>query len=1086
MSKQNSSHRPEPFDPERNLSNPDPNVLREAEGAELSASELGELAKAHGALDFLHRVRLDLGNLPNSLQPNVEAPVSTLGNQETLREKTNGQTPVAIAETFGRFEIIEAIGQGGFARVFRAYDPILDREIALKIPKPEALISAESATRFQREARAAAMLSHPSIVPVFESGEVGPISYIASEYCQGETLASWFRKQNHSVAIRLAVAIVHRLAEAVQHAHQRGVVHRDLKPANILLDSSKSTGSMDERVRITDFGLAKQIDSGEESLTLEGAVVGTPAYMSPEQAKGLTEVEPSTDIYSLGVILFELLSGQVPFKKSTHLETLRAVESEPAPVLSRIDSSIPRDLSAICQKCLSKSPTERYATAHDLASDLNAWLENRPVTARPLSIARRLRQWYSRNTALGSALAFAFASLAVGLAVSLWQWNVANANAQRADDQLTKTIKANQQSENRLHQIEDFAQSLTGLFEDLNLKEIEQSSEPLHEVMAQRLLVVGNQLEQGMIDDLLVEAELKTSLAQSLIALGFASEAVEFAKSAVEIRQQELGDDDLLTAYSITCLGDAYRESGNYAQALEQHQHAKQILSDQLEVDHDKILAVTNQVAVDLQNLGKYGDAIKLFEDVFAKRLTRFEENTPEVLTSMNNLAAGYMSNGQYDLAEPIFQRTLKLREEVLNKNHYDVLTSMDQLARCYLMLKKTADALPLLKETLQRRTETLGPTHQATLISLSGMASFYRATGQTDTALELFEKVVELRKIRLGEHHELTYSAMHDLAATHFSLGQSDKARVLFEQAHEGIKNVLNNDHPKALVIMQNLAVTLFKEGNYEQAIELLKEAAAQTEEKLSLSHPESVDALKKLARALLNRGRYQEAIAPHQKLIEALTDWRGPDDLQTLNATAELGNCYLWKHDYDLAIKCLEPVLNGDKPIADEDYYRRSLRSAYARSGRIEKFQPMADKDLDTYRKTLEPNSDTMRSRLNNLALDCLFAKNYKMAEPLLRETINILETANKDNHRLANARTMLGEALMGLDDLEAAGPLLKSGYEELQEYEKSIHPLAQGDTMIEAAQRLLRYYQEAGELENAEIFEAELHELLTKYRR
>ncbi len=1069
----------------RGLEREHPFAVREAEGAELDASELAELERAHDAISFLDRVRIDLQNFGmGNGQNNSEAYVSTRGDENTLAENLPSKSS-AIAETFGRFKIVGTIGQGGFARVFRAYDPVLDRDVALKIPKLHALVSAESATRFRREARAAAMLSHPAIVSVFESGEIGVVSYIASEYCEGETLAEWFNGQDRKINARAAAAIVARLAEAVEHAHQRGVIHRDLKPANVLLDNSSFDGEIADRLRITDFGLAKQIDAAGDPLTLEGAVVGTPAYMSPEQARGSNETAAASDVYALGVILFELLSSQLPFNRNNHLETLRAVESEPAPVLTRMDRTIPRDLSAICQKCLSKSAADRYATAFDLAEDLNAWLNNRPVKARPVSAARKLRQWYARNTALALALGFAFLSLTLGLVVSVWQWNSAVSNSNRADAQLVQTQQANQQSQKRLLQIENFSQTLTGIFDDLNIERVNHSNEPLEQVLADRLISVGTQLNEGM-DDRLLEAEMLTDLAQSLIALGFASEAIGFAESAVDIRSELLDENDLLTASSRSCLGDAYRESGKYQQALEQHQLTLDTRTDVLEPDSPETLASINQVAVDLQNLGEFDAAIEKFELVLAKKLLVLDKNDPATLTSMNNLASGHMSNGQYNIAEAIYLETLQLRQENLTENHFDTLTSMDQLARCYLAQEKTADALPLLKETLRRRVETLGSNHPATLTSISSLASGYRADGQLDKALELFQEVLELRKIRLGEEHELTVSSINDLAAIHFSLKNYDEALPLLEESYAAFEHVLHEDHYKVLLNMQNLAGIHYQQKNYDRAIDLLNESITLMRVEHGLEYVGTVSGLKQLANILLNLGRYEESIKQHTILIEALTLGRGADDPQTLQAKAGLGDCYRWARQYELAIEKLEPVLAADYRISDYEYYRRALRSAYARSGRTEKFQRMADEDLAKCRTTLEPGSEKLRSKIAGIGLDCLFARNYEMAKSLLGEAVEILEKSNANTYSLPNNQTLLGEALMELDDFDAAGPLLISGYAGLVKHEQSIHPLARADAMIEAAERLLRFYQHQGDAEKVEQISEELQQLRIKYER
>ena len=319
------------------------------------------------------------------------------------------------------------MGQGGFARVFLARDPQLDRRVALKVPRPETLVDDSARLRFQREAKAAAMLSHPAIVPIYESGSVGPVNFIAFAYCPGKTLAEWISARGPSITTRAAARTVARLADAVEHAHQRGVVHRDLKPANVLIDGAHSDDIADS-VRIADFGLAKGHTEQDQTVTLTGSIVGTPAYMSPEQARGDQQITSATDVYSLGVILYELLTGQRPFARATHLATLRAIESDEPPAPRAINPDIPRDVQAICLKCLRKTAADRYASAHELSADLNRWLQGRPVQARPVSQLEKLAAWRRRNPRLAAATVLAILFFIAGLAGTTWQWRQADEN----------------------------------------------------------------------------------------------------------------------------------------------------------------------------------------------------------------------------------------------------------------------------------------------------------------------------------------------------------------------------------------------------------------------------------------------------------------------------------------------------------------------------------------------------------------------------------------------------------------------------------------------------------------------------------
>jgi hypothetical protein len=318
------------------------------------------------------------------------------------------------------------LGRGGWGVVFLAHDPVLGREVALKVPRPEVAIVPGFAERFAREARAAAGLNHPNLVPVYEVGSDGVVRFLVSAYCPGDTLAAWLRRSNEPVPFDTAAALIATLAEAVQHAHDRGIVHRDLKPSNILLEPAgtatatadapgAASGWLGFIPRVTDFGLAKLLfDDPGTGRTLTGAVMGTAAYMAPEQALGRSkDVGPHADVYGLGAIFYEVLTGRPPFQGETDLEILQHVQSDEPMTPSRLRHGLPRDLETICLRCLRKEPDKRFPSAGELARDLRRYLDRRPIRSRPVGQIERLWRLCRRRPGLAGLTAAVAALLMI-------------------------------------------------------------------------------------------------------------------------------------------------------------------------------------------------------------------------------------------------------------------------------------------------------------------------------------------------------------------------------------------------------------------------------------------------------------------------------------------------------------------------------------------------------------------------------------------------------------------------------------------------------------------------------------------------
>jgi WD40 repeat protein len=331
---------------------------------------------------------------------------------------------------FGDYELLELLGEGGMGVVYRARQASLDREVAVKLLSAGPWASREFIARFEREAQNAARMQHPAIVTIYEVGSFEGMQFFSMRLVRGESLSSRLRR-GEKFTPREAAALMRTVAEAVGYAHSLGVLHLDLKPANVLLDE---TG----QPYVADFGLARRL---ENALAVDNdEVSGTPAYMAPEQAQVRTnKLTAATDIWGLGAILYQLLTGQPPFRAETAQETVKLVLEGRVRTPRRWVSTLPLDVQAIVMRCLSRNPAERYPSARALADDLARFIEGRPVQARPLNAAQRLARWMRREPKLAATIACAICALVIGLIATTWQWRRAGANADAARDSLWTT-----------------------------------------------------------------------------------------------------------------------------------------------------------------------------------------------------------------------------------------------------------------------------------------------------------------------------------------------------------------------------------------------------------------------------------------------------------------------------------------------------------------------------------------------------------------------------------------------------------------------------------------------------------------------
>ncbi|HVK16458.1 MAG TPA: serine/threonine-protein kinase [Fimbriiglobus sp.] len=843
---------------------------------------------------------------------------------ETLPHEPGTRPAPAWPVSMPGYEILDELGRGGMGVVYRARQVRLKRLVAVKMLLAGAHAGADALARFRREAETAARLRHPNIVQVYEVGESDGRPFLALEYIDGGSLKD--RLAGTPQPARWSAELLEVLARAVHFAHDHGVVHRDLKPSNILLAVGDGPSSVADQTRthmpgtpeeeartatdhrtpvvakITDFGLAKQFGelATAGNATQTGDILGTPSYMSPEQATGQTgEIGPATDVYALGSILYELLTGRPPFLANSPLVTLQQVATEDPVSPSQLQRQLPRDLVTVCLKCLQKEPSRRYATAGELADDLRRFLNGESVRARPVGAAKRAWRWARRNPAVAGLTAALIVGSVGGLAVMTGLYLHARDQAGRAlraerDARAAAAVEVQARETAQARQAETTAvlrfvdkQILAaarpkgqggGLGREVTLRRAVEEALPF--------------VDQSFATEPLIEARLRMTLGSSFWYLGDAKKASEQYQRALTLYTQHLGPDhpDTLTGMYGLALG--YADLGRHEDALKLHEETLALRKAKLGPDDPDTLKSMHGLATCYSALGRHEDALKLQEEVLALRRTKLGPDHPDTLRGLTNLAISYSALGRNQDALKLREEVLALRKAKPGPDHPETLSSMNNLANSYLALGKYTEAVRLHEETLARRKTQIGHDHPDTLSSMGNLAIGYAALGRHPEALKLREETLERWKARSDPDHPELLRSMHDLAMSYDTLGRHADAVQLHEEALKRRKAKLGPDHPDTLRSMHNLALSYSSLDRHEDALKLQEETLALRRAKLDPDHPDTLRSMNNLAFRYARSGRHQDALKLREETLARRKAKLGPDHPDTLSSMWNLAS--------------------------------------------------------------------------------------------------------------------------------------------------------------------------------------------------
>lgn len=719
------------------------------------------------------------------------------------RVLTQPSAGAAEYRSISNYRLVVKLGEGGMGQVWLAEQTApVRRQVALKLIRA-GMCDDLMLHRFESERQSLAAMDHPSIAKIFDAGATSDGQpYFVMEYVPGLPITDYCDQKKLNIRERLELFI--QVCEGVQHAHQKSILHRDLKPANVLVVEVDAK----PMPRIIDFGLAKSVIPnylGDATLTVAGTPLGTPAYMSPEQADPrVRDVDTRSDVYSLGVLLYELLTSTLPFNpdewENQPLEyVLRQVREKDSPKPStqfkkkassdrqaaktaadvrgmdsrQLTKLLRGDLDWITVKALEKDRERRYGTPVELSADISRYLSNQPVLAGPATAGYRIQKYAERHRlALGVAasLLLLLSGLVVAQAIELRHITQERDRANMERDRATR-------ERDRASRITAF---MTGIFKVSNPSEARGNTITAREILDK----ASADIDTGLTQDPELQAQMLSVMGDVYDNLGLYARAQALQQKAVDIRQRVLGPESPETLKSMSALAHTMLEQGRLADA---------------ETLQRQTLSVQTRV------LGQVH---------------------PDTLWSMSNLGRILWSKGRYADAEKLDRNALEIQRRVLGPEHPDTLTTMSNLGFDVQSQHRFAEAEKLRRETLDIRRRVLGPEHPDTLESMNDLGNNLNAEYQLVEAEKLHRETLEIRRRVLGPEHPKTLRSMNNLAHVLTNMKRYDEAEALSRQALEIQRRVLGPQDPDRALSAYNVADDASRKGHRDEAISLLREA--------------------------------------------------------------------------------------------------------------------------------------------------------------------------------------------------------------------------------------------------------------------
>ncbi len=988
----------------------------------------------------------------------LEAPAAAADN--TVRSADS-----AIGTRIGPYRLLGVIGEGGFGTVYLAeQDRPVRRQVALKIIKL-GMDTRQVIARFEQERQALAIMDHPHIARVLDAGatETGR-PYFVMELVRGVPITQYC--DEHHLGLEERLRLFATVCQAVQHAHQKGIIHRDIKPSNVLVTESDGVAT----AKVIDFGIAKATGGRltEKTLFTElRQMIGTPAYMSPEQA-GLSDldVDTRTDVYSLGVLLYELLTGTTPFDIKTLLSAgyaeiqrvIREVEPpSPSTRLSTMKDRLPSvaasrhtdpnrltrrvrgELDWIVMKALEKDRQRRYETANGLAMDLARFLCGEPVQAAPPSRAYRLRKFVRRNRGAvitASALTIALVGGVVGTSIGMLTAQREGARAQREAESARLAAAAEsaarqsaETAEAKAAAINNFLLTMLG---SADLRGLGREAR-----VSQVLDRAAQDVDTAFADRPAIEAAIRTILGSTYSSLGMLDEAEPHIRAGLRLNLEVHGERSREYIGSLNDLAYWERQRGRAEASIERYEQAIPIATEVLGAEHPATLSLRSDYANVLALVDRNQEAIEIFRELRAVRQRLFGTETRDALILTNSLAVALHRAEKLDEAEALYREGVELGERVFGADYPDTLTTKLNFGSMLVSRRKFDEAGPIMLDTYERIRRVFGESNPKSAGAARSVGDYYFAMGRPKDALPYYEEAVDILREAQHERSPEMVGVKERLASAFAQMGDAKRALELRREVCDASSAVYGPEARSTLVYKLDLANAFTAAREYAESERVFRELLTTCERVFPNDHRLQLIVHNSFGVLLMQQNRFADAEPYVRKSIEIGRIAFGPENkdmvISTFNLAVVLREIGRLEESAKLSRESVElsTKLNGPTHPSTSTI-RSGHADTLARLGRTAEARRELDEVLAIRRETLGEKSPAVASSLSVLARILNDAKEFADAEPLAREWLEIqLKIKGPGDPITARARVQLGRALTGLGRFEEAEDMATSGH-------------------------------------------------------